>query len=92
MHDADDVRATPACGIASDERPREDTCSCWPRFTLRASVSGISLRPVGCINSARPAEYASLQRESSSSTARRRGPHTRRRSACPGRPTFNPGS
>src|SRR5215207_8853547 len=31
---------------------------------------------VRCINSARPAEYASLQGESSSRSARGRGPHT----------------
>jgi len=35
--------------------------------------------PVGCINSARLAESASLQGESSSRTARRRGPHPRSR-------------
>ena len=47
MRDADDVRATPArLTSARDERPREDTFPCRPRLTLRASVSGISLRPL----------------------------------------------
>jgi hypothetical protein len=78
--DLRDRRASPAQAVTLMIRDGRIEHVFYPVFPPdlpgRARTRSSSPAPGGCINSARPAEYASLQGESSSRTARLRGPHT----------------